>query len=72
MKHLRPHVHCPSPVAATASLGAPASRAALEHVAVMQNAVQHGGDSGYIAQQLAPVFNWDLHRFPGDEAGSRT
>ena len=38
-------------------LGAPASRAALEHVAVMQNAVQHGGDGRHIAQQLAPVLD---------------
>src|ERR1019366_8973936 len=37
-------------------LGAPTAWAALEHVTVMQNAVEHGGDRRYIAQQFAPVF----------------
>ena len=38
-------------------LGAPTPRATLEHVAVMQNAVQHGGDGRHVAQQLAPVLD---------------
>src|ERR1019366_8447700 len=39
----------------TACFGAPTSRAALEHVSVVQQAIQHGGDSGAVAQQLSPV-----------------
>src|ERR1022692_3316034 len=38
-------------------LGAPTARAALEHVPVMQQAVQHGRHGGHIAQQFAPVLN---------------
>jgi hypothetical protein len=36
-------------------LGAPASGAALEDVAVMQEPVEHGRDGGGIAEQLAPI-----------------
>jgi acid phosphatase family membrane protein YuiD len=39
----------------TAGLGSPAARAALENVSVMQQAVQHRGDSGAVAQQFSPV-----------------
>src|SRR6266849_9090662 len=39
------------------SLGAPASRSALEHMAVMQQAVEHGADSGNITEQFAPVLD---------------
>ena len=46
----------------TAGFGAPTSRAALEHVAVVQEAVQHGGDSGAVAQQFAPVINGTIGR----------
>ena len=41
-------------------LGAPTARAALEHVAVMQDAVEHGGDRCHITQQFAPVFDWTI------------
>jgi hypothetical protein len=34
----------------TAGFGAPTSRAALEYVAVMQQAIEHGGDSGAVTQ----------------------
>src|ERR1035437_2858420 len=40
--------------------GAPASRAALEHVTVMKNAVEHGGDRRHVTQQFAPVFDWPI------------
>ena len=36
-------------IPSTAGLGAPTARAALENVSVMQQAVQHGGDSGTVA-----------------------
>ena len=45
-------------LAARRRFGTPASRATLEDVAVMQQAVKHGADGGDIAQQFAPV----LHR----------
>lgn len=38
-------------------LGPPAARAALEHMAMMQQAVEHGADGGGIAEQAAPVFH---------------
>src|SRR5438128_12066932 len=37
--------------------GAPAPRAALEHMAVVQQAVEHGAHGSRIAQQFAPVFD---------------
>ena len=37
--------------------GAPAARAAREHVAVVQEAIEHGGDGRRVAEQLAPVFD---------------
>ena len=42
-------------ISGTAGFGAPAARAALENVSVMQQAIQHGGDSGTVAEQFAPV-----------------
>src|ERR1700692_5038349 len=45
-------------ISCTAGFGAPTARAALEDVTVMQQAIQHGGDSGAVAQQFPPV----LHR----------
>ena len=39
------------------SLGAPTPRPALEHVAVMQQAIEHGADGGNIAEHFAPVVN---------------
>ena len=39
------------------SFGAPASRTALEDVAVMEKPIEHRGDSGGITQEFAPVFN---------------
>ena len=38
-------------------LSSPTSRATLEHVPVMQQAVEHGADRGGIAHQFAPVFD---------------
>jgi hypothetical protein len=29
-------------------------------VAVMQNAVEHGGDRRHVTEQFAPVFNWTI------------
>ena len=46
----------------TAGLGAPTAWAALENVSVMQQAVQHGGDSGAVAQQFPPVFYGSVGR----------
>ena len=37
--------------------GAPTARPALEQVAVVQQAVQHGADGGAITEQLAPVLD---------------
>ena len=37
--------------------GAPTPRAALEHVAVMENAIEHGGHRRHIAQQFSPVLH---------------
>ena len=39
------------------AFGGPAVRAAVEHVSVVQQSIEHGGDGGVIAQQLAPVLN---------------
>ena len=36
-------------ISRTAGFGAPTARAALENVTVMQQAIQHGGDSGAVA-----------------------
>ena len=36
-------------------LGAPATRPALEHVRVMEQAVEQRGDGGGVAEQLSPV-----------------
>jgi hypothetical protein len=38
-------------------LGSPTAGAALEHVPVMQEAVEHGADRRRIAQQLAPILD---------------
>src|SRR5271156_4642093 len=38
-----------------AGFGAPTARAAFENVSVMQQAIQHGGDSGAVAEQFSPV-----------------
>src|SRR5216683_4817821 len=46
--------------------GSPAPRAALEHVAVVQQAVEHGAHGGRVAQQFAPVF----HRTVGGQHGA--
>lgn len=40
-----------------AQFGSPTSRATLEHMAVMKQAVEHRADSGGIPQKLTPVFN---------------
>src|SRR5271156_5714561 len=42
-------------ISSTAGFGAPTARAAFENVSVMQQAIQHGGDSGAVAQQFSPV-----------------
>jgi hypothetical protein len=44
-------------ISRTAGFGSPTARAALENVSVMQQAIQHGGDSSAVAQQLPPVLN---------------
>jgi len=36
--------------------------AALENVSVMQQAIQHGGDGGAVAQQFSPVFHGSVGR----------
>ena len=38
-------------------LGAPAPRAALEDVGVVEQAVEHRGDGGGVAEELAPVLD---------------
>jgi hypothetical protein len=47
-------------ISRAADFGAPTARPALENVPVMQQAVQHGGDCGAVAQQLAPVIDWSI------------
>ena len=42
------------------SFGAPAARPALEHMAVMQQAIEHRGDGGGVAEQLAPIVDGAL------------
>src|SRR5258708_16821686 len=39
----------------TAGFVATTALAAFENVSVMQQAIQHGGDSGAVAQQFSPV-----------------
>jgi hypothetical protein len=43
-----------------AGFGSPTARAALEHVPMVQEPVQHGGNSGAIAEQLSPVVYWPI------------
>ena len=45
-----------------AGFGSPAARAALEHVSVVQQPIQHGGDGGAVAEQLSPVFYGPIRR----------
>ena len=52
-----PAVKKPFSLRCGCGLGAPAPRAALEHVAVMQQTIEHGADGGDIAEQLAPVLD---------------
>jgi len=40
----------------------PASRTAFEHMAVVQEPVQHGRDGGAVAEQLTPVINGPVRR----------
>jgi len=49
-------------ICCTAGFGAPTARAALENVTVMEQAIQHGGDSGAVAQQFSPVFYGSVGR----------
>jgi len=37
--------------------GSPAPRAALEHVAVVQQAIEHSADGGRVTEQFAPVLD---------------
>src|ERR1041385_4186336 len=37
--------------------GSPAARPTLQDMAVMKEAVEHGGNGGRIAQEFSPVFN---------------
>ncbi len=43
-----------------ADSGTPATRAALVYVAVVQKSVEHGGDGGDVAEDLAPVLDWTV------------
>jgi hypothetical protein len=52
-----------------AGLGAPAARAALENVSVMQQAVQHGGDSGALERKISSLT--DLRLRPSVKTNSR-
>jgi len=38
-------------------LGAPAAWAALEHVSVVEHAIEHRTDGGHVAQEFPPVFH---------------
>jgi len=42
--------------------GAPTPRTALEHMAVMQQPIEHRADRGHISDQLAPVFHRPIRR----------
>jgi len=37
--------------------GPPAARSAFQEMAVMEQTVEHGGDSGAVAKQFSPVFH---------------
>src|SRR5438876_836480 len=41
-------------------LGPPAPRPAFEDMTVVEEAVEHGGDGGTIAEQFSPVLNWTV------------
>jgi hypothetical protein len=43
-------------ISRTAGFGAPTTWSTFENVPVMQQAIQHGGNSGAVAEQFAPVF----------------
>jgi len=43
-------------VSRTAGFGSPTPGSAFEHVAVMQEPIEHRGDSSAVTEQLAPVF----------------
>jgi hypothetical protein len=45
-------------------LGSPASWPALEDVAVVEEAVEHGSDGGGVAEELAPVLDWTVRGDP--------
>jgi hypothetical protein len=45
---------------AVSGFGSPAAWAALEDVSVVQQAVEHSGDGGAVAEQLTPVLNWTI------------
>ena len=45
-----------------AVLSAEAARPALEDVGVMEEAIEHGGDGGVVAEELAPVFDGPIRR----------
>ena len=44
----------PRPTRGYLDLGAPAARPALEHVRVMEQAVEQRGDGGGVAEELSP------------------
>ena len=55
--------HEPASIRSDSGFGAPTAGPALEHVPVMEEAIEHGTDGGDIAEQLAPIF----HRAIGSE-----
>ena len=54
------------------SFGSPAARAALEHMTMMQEAVEHGADCGDIAEQFAPVLDFSGEREDAEDAADTT
>src|ERR1019366_3109452 len=58
----------PSSLRCWCGFGAPAPRATLEYVAMMEQAVEHGTDCGDIAEQLTPV----LDRAVGSEQSAES
>ncbi len=72
-----PGVLCPASlllsslrVTSAAEFGTPAARATLEHMAVMQQAVEHGAHCGAIAEQFAPVLDGPIrgNNTPGKDS----
>ena len=48
-------------------LGSPTAGTTLENMAVVKEAIQHGGHRRGVAQQLAPVVDWTIAGHQGTD-----